>query len=113
MHLKELPYWQARAFEHLGEHTKAQHLITKYMRQWDAMQYVKDNGYFGTTPFFISFVDDPTKLRNAQHKYLTALCCDFMKKGKEAKERLSESIALNNENHFALFFGKYGFLENS
>lgn len=33
MHLKELPYYQARAWQHLGEEIKAQRLITEYRRK--------------------------------------------------------------------------------
>ncbi len=110
MHLKELPYWQAKSWEHLGKPTKAQHLITKYMREWGKIKDIKDNGYFGTTPFFIPFVDEPQKLRNAQHLYLAALCNDFAKNDDVAKEYISESVSLNNDNLFATFFNKFGFL---
>ena len=51
----ELPYFQALLFNHLGEELKGQHLITKYFREWSKIKDVKDNGYFGTTPFFIPF----------------------------------------------------------
>lgn len=110
MHLKELPYWQAKAFMHLGEPTKAQHLMTKYLREWEKIQYVTDNGYFGTTPFFIPFVDEPQRLRKAQYLYLTSLCADFADE-KSANEKNAESIKLNNDNLFALYFDKFGFLE--
>lgn len=110
MHLKELPYWQAKALKHLGRQTQAQHLITKYMREWDKIQYIKDNGYFGTTPFFISFVDEPCKLRTAQYKYLMALCNDFIGNREDAKTYIAESSALNNDNLFALYFKELGFL---
>lgn len=106
MHLRELPYWQAKSFEHLGENTKAQHLITKYLREWSDIQYGEDNGYFGTTPFFIPFMDDPKKMRQAQYLYLMSLCSDYT--GEE--NRISESTALNSENLFALYFEKFGFL---
>ena len=113
MHLKELPYWQAKSFIHLGEPTKAQHLITKYMREWGKIKHTKDNGYFGTTPFFISFVDNPEKLRRAQYTYLMSLCCDFAKDDHTAKEYIEESVSLNNENLFALYFNKFGFLKGA
>jgi len=106
MHLKELPYWQAKAFLHLGETTKAQHLMTKYIREWAKIEHTKDNGYFGTTPFFIPFVDKPEKLRRAQYLYLMSLCADFT----GGENMLSESISLNNENLFGLFFDKFGLL---
>ena len=110
MHLKELPYWQAKSFMHISEPTKAQHLMTKYLREWSKIQHTKDNGYFGTTPFFIPFVDEPQKLRRAQYLYLMSLCSDFAKKYDEAKEYITESTALNNENLFAVYFNRFGFL---
>ncbi len=110
MHLKELPYWQAKSFLHLSQPTKAQHLITKYIREWDKIKDGYDNGFFGTTPFFISFVDKPERLRRAQHLYLTSLCHDFMENEKESKSRVEESVCLNNENLFGLFYNKLGFL---
>lgn len=109
MHLKELPYYQAKAYDHLGEQLKGQHLITMYFREWKAIKDSKDNGYFGTTPFFIPFVDDPEKLRKAQYLYLMALCNDYMGRSDEAERMIAESSALNTDNLFALYFKKYGF----
>ena len=111
MHLKELPYWQAKSFEHLGECTKAQHLMTKYLREWKQIKNTVDNGYFGTTPFFIPFVDEPQKLRQAQYLYLLSLCADYMKNYDEADEFIKDSVSKNGENLFAIFFNKYGFLK--
>lgn len=104
MHLKELPYFQALSFNYLGEELKGQHLITKYLREWSKIKDIKDNGYFGTTPFFIPFVDEPARLRRAQDLYLTGLCEDYMGNTKKAKETLKESVSLNKENMLALFF---------
>ncbi len=104
MHLKELPYYQALSWMHLGEELKARSLITKYDREWEKIKNVKDNGFFGTTPFFISFTDDPVKLRMAQYEYLTALI-EAVKGNKEvSQKKLLESVRGNNENLFALFF---------
>ena len=111
MHLKELPYWQAKSFDHLGEHTKAQQLVTKYLREWSKIQHIKDNGYFGTTPFFISFVDAPERLRKAQYHYLMALCNDHVQNDAEAKFDIETSTSLNNENLFGLYFNRFGFLK--
>ena len=110
MHLKELPYWQAKSFIHLGEPTKAQHIITKYLREWSGIQNAKDNGYFGTTPFFIPFIDEPTKLRKAQYLYLMSLCSDFAGDCDTANRYIKESVELNNENLYALYFKTFGFL---
>ena len=107
MHMKELPYWQTKSYEHLGAYTKAQQLITKYIREWDKIQYGKDNGYFDTTPFFIPFVDDPKKLRMAQHKYLMGLCNLAIGEKETARTLLAESVDLNQDNLFAVFFTKF------
>lgn len=110
MHLKELPYYQACAWRHLGEEIKAQRLITKYLREWSKIDSVQDNGFFGTTPFFISFTDNPKQLRRAQHCYLNALIADFTGDNEKAQAYISESLALNSENLPALTFNIQGFL---
>lgn len=110
MHLKELPYYQACAWRHLGEELKAQRLITKYRREWSGIAKIKDNGFFGTTPFFISFTDDPKQLRRAQHCYLNALIADFMGEEGKAQALITESYSLNRENLSALTFKAQGFL---
>lgn len=108
MHLKELPYWQAKSFEHLGEQLKAQQLITKYYPKWKAIKDTKDNGNFCTTPFFISFIDNPKTLRLAQTLYLTSLCESIMG-NPDCGKHMSESAALNSDNLFALLFSEFGF----
>ncbi len=107
MHLKELPYFQALSFDHLGEELKGQHLITGYLREWSRIKEVKDNGYFNTTPFFIPFVDRPQKLRMAQHLYLNGLCDAYIQNEHEAKEKITESVSLNNDNMLAVFFSRF------
>ena len=110
MHLKELPYYQACAWKHLGEDIKAQRLITKYHREWKDIDKVIDNGFFGTTPFFISITDNPKQLRRAQHCYLNALIADFTGDKEKAQANISESLTLNSENLPALTFKIQGFL---
>lgn len=108
MHLRELPYYQALAWGYLGEDLKARSLITKYAREWERIKDVKDNGFFGTTPFFISFTDNPVKLRMAQYNYLTALSDAFQGKTEAAQKKLEASVKGNSENLFALLFSKMG-----
>jgi hypothetical protein len=40
-----------------------------------------------------------------------SLCCDFAGNDSAAKAYLEESIQINNENQFALYFDKFGFLK--
>lgn len=110
MYLKELPYYQACAWRHLGEKIKAQRLITKYRREWSGIDKVRDNGFFGTTPFFISFTDYPKHLRCALHCYLNALIADFIGEESKAQALTTESYSLNSENLSALTFKTQGFL---
>ena len=42
-----------------------------------------------------------------------SLCCDFAKDDHTAKEYIEESVSLNNENLFALYFNKFGFLKGA
>ena len=85
--------------------------MTKYSREWKKIKDTVDNGYFGTTPFFIPFIDQPQKLRKAQYSYLMALCADYVKDDKSAECFVKESVKNNGENLFALFFDKFGFLK--
>ena len=110
MHLKELPYYQACAWRHLNDEIKAQRIITKYRREWEGIEKIKDNGFFGTTPFFISFTDDPKRPRRALHCYLNALIAEFTGENDKAKVLIEESYSLNQENLSALTFKVQGFL---
>lgn len=110
MHLKELPYYQACAWRHLGENLKGQQLITRYRREWSGIAKTVDNGFFSTTPFFISFMDDPRKMRMAQYEYLMSLCYAYMGDCDTAKCRLGKSLELQNENLAAISFALQGFL---
>ena len=107
MHLKELPVYQAWSHDRLNDGVCGQHLITQYVREWNAIQNGKDNGYFGTTPFFIPFVDAPERLRRAQWLYLTGLCEAYKGNVTQARTKLAESVQLNTDTMMARFFNRY------
>jgi len=104
MHLPELPWYQAMAADHLGMHNKAQNLMTVYKRKWTAQLDKVDNGYFSTTPFFISFIDQPADMRRAYYLYLTGLVDLYDNKTAQGKAKLAEAFKLNSENLFAGIF---------
>lgn len=106
MFLKELPYYQALSFKHLGEELKAQHLITKYYREWGKIKDIKDNGYFDTNRFFISFIVEPEQLRYAQYLYLIGLCENYKGNSEKAKEFINKSAELNSDCMEIAFFQK-------
>ena len=102
MHLSELPYYRALCYARLGERLKSRAMVTKYRREWAKMEGVKDNGFFSTTPFFMSFVDKAENLRRAKFLYLTALLDRCEGRHAEADVKMAESYALNNDNLFAV-----------
>ncbi len=102
MYLPELPYYQILAWNHLGEELKARALVTEYRRRWGAIESIKDNGFFATTPFFMPFIEAPERLRKARALYFTGLIDSCMGNMQSAKEKLQKSFALNNDNLFAL-----------
>jgi len=104
MHLKELPFYQALAANAVGEPLLARSVMSTALQQWVQLQNGTDNGFFTTTPFFISFTDNPAKLRKALSLYLIGLSKLYAGETEIARSMLAESYALNSDNLFALFF---------
>ena len=104
MHLRELPYYQAMAARKLGQEQRACAILAPARRAWAAELERVDNGFFSTTPFFISFTDDPAQLRRAQYLYLLALAELFQGQDRRAGELFRESLALNSDNLFCGYF---------
>jgi hypothetical protein len=104
MHLPELPYYRALSYDRLGKPLHSRKLITEYRRRWSAMADVKDNGFFATTPFFISFVDDPAALRFSKSQYLLGLLDLYMGDADAANKKMKDSFAFNNDNLSALVY---------
>ncbi len=106
MHLRELPYYQAMAARKLGQEQRACAILAPARRAWAAELERVDNGFFSTTPFFISFTDDPAQLRRAQYLYLLALAELFQGRDRRAGELFRESLALNSDNLFCGYFAQ-------
>ena len=104
MHLKELAYYQAESYKLMGEELKGIQLMTKYRRIWNEARTKKDTGFFGTTPFFLPFVDNPAKARNAQFSYLYGLCQNYMENNEEGLKLIDSAYADNSDLLFAGFF---------
>ena len=103
MHLPELPYYQALCHDHLGDTLASRALVTEYRRRWKGMEEKKDNGFFGTTPFFMPFVDSAERMRKSHSLYLNGLLEDYLG-DPAAREHLRESYALNNDRLTALLY---------
>ena len=86
MHLRELPWYQALSAEHLGLQQKAWNLMGKAKRIWTAELDKVDNGFFATTPFFISFAQPASELRKAYYGYLLGLVSLYEGENEQAAE---------------------------
>ncbi len=63
MHLPLLPVYQALGDIRMGKKEEADALLDKTIAGWKHELSRRNSGYFGTTPFFIPFMDDPVKMR--------------------------------------------------
>ncbi|MBQ7011278.1 MAG: hypothetical protein IJN63_06195 [Clostridia bacterium] len=70
MHLPELPVYQALAKIRLGKGEEGIAYCRKFRDEWAAARVRKDSGYFNTTPFFISYLDDAKTMREAYYDRL-------------------------------------------
>ena len=86
MHLQELPWYQALSAEYLGLQQKAWNLMGKAKRIWTAELDKVDNGFFATTPFFISFAQPASELRKAYYGYLLGLVSLYEGENEQAAE---------------------------
>lgn len=100
MHLRELPYYQALCAEKLGLQQKAWNIMGKYKREWTKALTQTDNGFFSTTPFFISFVQEPAVLHRAYYLYLLGLVALYEGETDQARQMLLESREKNSDNMF-------------
>lgn len=73
MNLPLLPVYQALGDIRMGKAEKAKALLEKTLTGWKLERERHDSGYFGTTPFFIVYMDDPA---TARRKYYDALIAE-------------------------------------
>lgn len=104
MHLIELPYYKAMCALRLGLSNRAQNIMTASRRQWRVELTREDCGFFSTTPFFISFMDDSASMRRAQYLYLLALVEQYCGNGETALSMFRESCQLNSDQMFCGYF---------
>ncbi len=69
MYLYTFAYYLARAYQYLGELEKANEIVRNRILQYEMASTVEDTGFFGTTPFFISYVDQPKTARALHFAY--------------------------------------------
>ena len=104
IHLRELPYYQALCAEALGQQPRAWDIMARVKRVWSLELDRVDNGFFATTPFFISFAQEPRLARRAYYLYLLGLVSLYEGQRREADARFRESYALNSDNLFCHYY---------
>ncbi len=63
MNLPELDIWKVKALIKLGDKAEAERLKSSVIAKWEKEMTRHDSGYFSTTPFFISYMDNPAEER--------------------------------------------------
>ena len=86
---------------------KAWNIMGKAKRDWSANLDRVDNGFFSTTPFFISSAQDPKVARRAYYQYLLGLVALYEGYREAAGELFRESYAGNSDSHFCHYYAHY------
>lgn len=90
MYLISLAYYVGRAYEELGEAKRGRELVQARLAQFEAEWEKEDTGYFGTTPFFLVFIDRPARARKQYYSYPLVLFSRFL--GDEARAAEYEKV---------------------
>ncbi len=78
MYLYTFVYYAARALEALGKRSEAELLVRKRYDAWQKAMGEQTLGYFGTTPFFMGYVDEAVSARELYYSYPLYLCARFL-----------------------------------
>lgn len=86
MYLYTLTYYVARSHELRGDRAKGEELVRARLEAWERASELTDMGNFGTTPFFISFIDEPSEARKGHFAYPLYLFALFLNDEKRMKK---------------------------
>ncbi len=91
MYLYTFAYYAAQALKALGETQEADALIERRQKEFTKARAQKTLGYFGTTPFFISFIDNAERAKNVYYAYPLYLFDCYFKKENSPEKALLET----------------------
>lgn len=97
MYLPTLPYYVGKAYELMGQGEKGRSLVAEHRRRTENAMREPDTGYFGTTPFFISYLEEPRLARERTLAYPLTLYCTFLG-DKAAAEKYATIAAADGYN---------------
>ena len=92
MYLYTFAYYAAKALEALGQKTVGDELVAWRYEAFSKASSEETLGYFGTTPFFISFIDRPEEARKLHFAYPLYLFATYRGDG-EAREKYLKLLA--------------------
>ena len=78
MHLYTFVYYNARALEALGKREEGCKIVQARYDVWKNTINEETLGYFGTTPFFMGYVDDPKYARELYYSYALYMFAEFL-----------------------------------
>lgn len=84
MYLYTFAYYAARALEALGKKDEADKLIKDRFNAWSAECGRETLGYFGTTPFFMGYIDEAVSAKKLHYSYPLYLFARYL--GNDANE---------------------------
>ncbi len=100
MHLPELSYYQAMAYTAKNDFLSARALIDKCQKEWKNEITKADAGFFNTTPFFISYCDNPKTARLAYYSYLLGFAYKFMGRTEDSAKAFKTAHENDKANLF-------------
>lgn len=91
MNLSGLAYYQALSYRETGQRLKGDILINYKLQEWKDGLSAVDAGYFSSTPFFISFIENGKQQRTAYYSYLLALAYNYIGDGQMQQKFINQA----------------------
>ena len=98
MHLRELPFYLAKAHKRMGNELEGRALINDYLREWNLAIKAEDAGFFGTTPFFMSFCDDAKTAREGYYSYMLGFIHRYIGNEELSQEYFDRAVECDPSN---------------
>lgn len=108
MHLPQLPYYQAKILKRRGRYGDARALMDACEKKWKAAMNAAIPGYFGTTPFFLSYIEEPKTAAQAKYTALLAYVERFRENTDAAKTAFEKALSLDGSDLTAFLEARYG-----
>ena len=93
------------AHRQLGQEAAAIEYAARHYQKWEKARKTRDPGFFKTTPFFLSFLEDAPTMRTWACNYH----CGFALKNLQGKEQESKRLLAGSDpaNLYATLMAKF------